>query len=121
MPDVDPETLGRALGACAAALERWGFAPEEAAAVLGAPSPEALSAWSRGGAHGAGDETVLRVGAVMSIADALSNLPEAEHALEWLGRRNPHLRGRTPRAELASGDLGRIGAVNAAAQSVVNW
>jgi hypothetical protein len=89
--------------------------------VLGAPSGEAFAAWSRGDAAGAEEETVLRAGALLSIADALSNLPEKAHEREWLDRRNPHLRGRTPRAELASGDLARIGAVNGAAQSAVNW
>lgn len=89
--------------------------------MLGAPSGEAFAAWSRGDAAGAEEETVLRAGALLSIADALSNLPEKAHEREWLDRRNPHLRGRTPRAELASGDLARIGAVNGAAQSAVNW
>jgi len=121
LPDIDPETLGRALRTVCAALERWGFPLQEAAAVLGAPSPEAYEGWAGGGVAGVEDETVLRIGALLSIADALSNLPERSHEREWLDRRNPHLRGRAPRAELASGDLARIGAVNAAAQSAVNW
>jgi len=119
--NIDDETLSRALRGVLAVLDRWGASEEEARRILGAPSAETLAGWRAGRLDGTGEDTVLRLGTLLAIDDALSNLPERAHAVEWLNKRNPHLRGKTPLAVLAGGDLQQIAAVNQAAQSAVSW
>ncbi|HZH28612.1 MAG TPA: antitoxin Xre/MbcA/ParS toxin-binding domain-containing protein [Azospirillaceae bacterium] len=121
MANIDDETLLRALRGVLAVLDRWGAGEEETRRILGAPSAETLAGWRAGCLDGTGEDTVLRLGTLLAIEDALSNLPERAHAVEWLNKRNPHLRGKTPLAVLASGDLHQIAAVNQAAQSAVSW
>jgi hypothetical protein len=118
---LDDETLARAVAGALRILERWRFAATDAAAVLGAPSAEVAAAWAGGRLEAASQETILRVGAVVAIDEALSNLPERDDALRWLDMRNVHLKGRTPRKALLRADLQDLADVNGAAQSVMNW
>jgi len=120
-PDIDDETLARAVAGALGVLDRWRFTDADAAFIVGATSAEMAVLWTRGQLDGTSDETILRVGAIIAIDEALSNLPERDDALRWLDMRSPHLRGRTPRKALARADLQDLADVNAAAQSVVSW
>jgi len=118
---LDDDTLARAVAGALRILERWRFADADAAAVLGAPSADAAADWAGGRLDGTSAETILRVGAVAAIDEALSNLPERDDALRWLDMRNAQLKGRTPRRALLRADVQDLADVNGAAQSVVNW
>lgn len=118
---LDDETLARAVAGALRVLALWRFDDTDAATILGAPSAAEAGGWAKGRLDGTTDETILRVGAVVAIDEALSNLPERADALRWLDMRNAHLKGRTPRKALLRADLQDLADVNAAAQSVVSW
>ena len=118
---LDDQTLARAVGGALRVLGRWRFSDAEAASILGAPDADTAAGWAGGRLDGTTEDTILRIGAVVAIDEALSNLPERADALRWLDMRNAHLKGRTPRKTLARADLRDLADVNAAAQSVVSW
>lgn len=77
----------------------WGLTDEQTRTLLGSPSPDTLQAWKEGGGPPLGEETILRIGHIVSIYRSLDTLlPLASAAHSWIKRPNdnPLYKGRRP-------------------------